>query len=209
VSLEDALMDFARALMQALRTGGRHGSGDGEQERHAHRHHHHHGHHHGGVRWGDPAERVEMLGRRFGATDVAATAAAATPAASNADPVSASATDLAVQDETSAAPVTSAAPQASEPVAAAASVPQSTTIFVATINFNGKAPGAPMNRVQENLLSAFDSLQQALGRPAGDDKSSLKEQLTSFLQALAQRLRGDEEVMTDTVAPGALLSTTA
>ena len=205
VDLEEAVMNFARALMQALRGAGQADDGQGDEGRRAHGHHHHHHEHHdhGRRSWGDPAQRIEQLGARIGA------------------PVSVDPADLpiAVPDEASApAPVTTIAPveTASEVVAPAtnAAVPTPagtpTTMLYIQLSMNDAAPKAsPFNRATQGLVQAFGSLQQALGLPATEGPDSLKAQLGAFLQALAEKLRGGEGNALASTQPGALLNVSA
>jgi hypothetical protein len=86
--VEQALMNFTRALMQTLRGEeagpGRHGRGHG----HGHGHHHEH-HDHGRRAWGDPARHIEQLGVQIGAAPASGPTpvvdATPAPGADNAD----------------------------------------------------------------------------------------------------------------------------
>jgi hypothetical protein len=193
--LEHALMDFARALMQALRSAGR--QGEREDGGECDHHHRHHGRH----QWGDPAQRVDMLGRSFDMTAPIGTAPAASPNSKcAAQPVAQDAAVSTTRD--------GAAPVAGETAMTATSAPQATTVYAATVSIQHEDAPSRLGGFQQRLLDAFGALQQAAGRPAAQEHNSLKEQLAAFLQALAQRLRGDDTVSAD-ATPGALLSTTA
>ena len=205
IDLEEAMMNFARALMQALRHDSRQGHDDG----HGEQRHGHHGHHHGHGRWGDPAQRVDALAQQVSGGSAAAVA------------VTAAANDSAVTpSQASAVPVTSTVGDASsEPVVTsqtttptgAAAIPtgsSGTMIFVAAIQVNSAAaaPKSPF----AGLLEAFSSLQQAMGKPAASADNSLKSELAAFLQTLAQRLRGEDPATAEAATqPGALLSVAA
>ncbi len=205
IDLEEAMMNFARALMQTLRHDSRQGHDDG----HGEQRHGHHGHHHGHGRWGDPAQRVDALAQQVSGGSAAAVA------------VAAAANDSAVTpSQASAVPVTSTVGDASsEPVVAsqtttptgAAAIPtgsSGTMIFVAAIQVNSAAaaPKSPF----AGLLEAFSSLQQAMGKPAASADNSLKSELAAFLQTLAQRLRGEDPATAEAATqPGALLSVAA
>lgn len=180
IDLEEAMMNFARALMQALRHDSRQGHGE---QRHGH-----HGHHHGHGRWGDPAQRVDALAQQV-------SGGSAVPVTST------------VGDASSEPVVTS---QTTTPTGAAAIPTGSsgTMIFVAAIQVNSAAaaPKSPF----AGLLEAFSSLQQTMGKPAASADNSLKSELAAFLQTLAQRLRGEDPATAEAATqPGALLSVAA
>lgn len=192
--LDEALMNFARALAQALR-GKDHGEdrhdGDGERRRGQH-----HGHNRLAV--GDPAQRVEALGARLGPTR------SPVPAASTPDTAAVPASPADDGVATQAVPTT----PASTP-------PQSTAtgtnvVFIAVFGTqNTGSPFSSLNRVQERLVDAFAGLQQALGQPAADSRDTLKAQLSAFLQALAQRLGAEAIAGDEATAPGALVDVSA
>ena len=193
--VEQAVFQFARALMQALRgdrggereDGERRGEGeDGDRE------HHDHGHHYGQYknRWQDPLARIETLAARYASPAAAAptTASLATPATDAAAPAHGQAPTVPGTDAQGAAVAPAAVPAASGIVA-----PK-------------QSPVAGWN---DRLMSAFDQLQQALGRPAAN-AASLKESLSGFLRDLATQLRGDGSTPgADPSAPGSLISVAA
>ncbi|MFO1220046.1 MAG: hypothetical protein U1E89_16890 [Burkholderiaceae bacterium] len=165
-NLDDALMNFARALMQTLRDqlGSRQGGdaqqGGGERQ--------HHRHHHGQRVWGDAAQRVDALAQQVSAADASGASSAATTTAPAAD-----ATTIVVKLNVAQADQAQASP------------------------FQG-------------LLDAFAKLQQALGKSDGGSDSALPKQLSEFLQALADTLRGAGAANADvTTRPGELISVAA
>ena len=191
--VQQAVFQFAHALMQALRGGSReeHEEGDGrgdDGDDHPHEHHDH-GHHYGQFkhRWQDPMARLDALAARY-ATPAAAPAAGspATPAAPTTD--TPAATDSAAAPATDAAlPVAVAAPAVAVPAAAA----------------------SPLAGWNDRLMRTFDQLQQALGRPEADTVS-LKESLSNLLSDLAARLRGEGAAPgASPSAPGSLIDVTA
>ncbi len=156
--IDSAVMDFAQALMQAMRGFGR--------AEHGHEHKHKHDHHdHGRRAWGDPSQRVAQLGAQVGAPAPVAVDASAAPVA--VDPAADPVVDPAV--EAPSAPAVAAA----DPVAVNGTV--------------AAAPSAEPSR-QSRLLTAFGVLAEALGLPAATDGASLRSQLSSFLKTLAERL---------------------
>ena len=194
--LDDALMNFAHALMQALR-GARSGDGDSDGEQHGHGHH---GLHHdfGRRAWGDPAQRVAQLAAQSGAAAPASAAAVNTPSVPPAPSTAQAAT---VGD-------TVLDPAAATSFAAAAGT--SAPAWVVHIDISGTSPWArPLQRLQQSLLDAFGALQQARGVAAADSGNSLSSQLTAFLQALAERLRSDAADAADAARPGALVDVMA
>lgn len=209
VNVEEAVMNFARALMQVLRgTAPREGRDDGEGRRmHGHRHHRDHGHEHqdwGRRSWGDPAQRIEQIGAQIGApTPVRApVAVTGTPATPVSTPVA----------TPTATPAT--APADLAPVVASAAAPQppsaSTTMLYIQINMSEAAPKASsFSRATEGLVQAFGTLQQALGLPAADSPGSLQAQLGAFLQTLAEKLRGSDSNSLANMQPGAMLKVSA
>ena len=215
-ALEQALTAFARALMQALRGG--------DEGKHGHRGHGH-GHHFGrreGMGWGDdPAQRLDKLASMVAQaalgtapTKPAAPAAPTSPAStsasaagSTAGSTSAAAAEAAATTTTTAADATQAAAEVT-----AAPAPAPATLVLEIRIVPGVSSASPWARAADELVSAFGSLQQALGRSTGaDNEGSVREQLTTFLRNLAARVRGDEAAMTDVepTRPGALLSVTA
>ncbi len=99
--VEQALMNFTRALMQTLRGEqdgpGRHGHG-----RHDHAHHAHHDN--GRRAWGDPARRIEQLGVQMAAAPVDAGPAPVAVTAATSSAESAPSTTAANTTVASAAP---------------------------------------------------------------------------------------------------------
>ena len=192
-NVQQAVFQFAHALMQALGGGSRDereerdGRGD-DGDDHPHEHHDH-GHHYGQFkhRWQDPMARLDALAARY-ATPAAAPAAGspATPAAPTTD--TPAATDSAAAPATDAAlPVAVAAP--------AVAVPAAVT--------------SPLAGWNDRLMRTFDQLQQALGRPEADTVS-LKESLSNLLSDLAARLRGEGAAPgASPSAPGSLIDVTA
>lgn len=197
--LDEALMNFARALAQALRgndQGEDRREGDGER-RHGHQHGHHgHHHRHDRLAVGDPAQRVEALGTRLSPARSPAPADVAAPAAVS-TPDTTAATASPTDDGVAAQAVT--ATPASTPAG-------SNVVFIAVFRApNADAPVSSLDR----LLDAFAGVQQALGQPAADSRDTLKAQLSAFLQALAQRLGGEAIPGDEATAPGALLDVSA
>lgn len=208
-ALEQALTAFARALMQALRGGdeGKHG------------HHHGHGHHFGrreGMGWGDdPAQRLDKLASMV--AQAALGTAPAKPTAPATAPTSGSTAGSSASAGTASTAATAAATAADEaqPVAeaAAAPAPAPTTLVLEIRLVPGVSSASPWARAADDLVSAFGSLQQALGRSTAAEGSegSVRDQLTTFLRNLAARVRGDDAAMAEVepTRPGALLSVTA
>jgi hypothetical protein len=194
--LDDAVMDFARALMQALHAAFAEQRRRGDDDRHdgGHRHHRHHDHHHGHRAYADPAQRVESL------------ASAIAPA--SAAPTTPTPPDAAQVPEATTA-TTAPALDAVTPSATGGT----TTVVTAAVRLeiaNASAP-ASVSGFQQRLLDAFASLQQALGKPAAADGDALKSDLATFLQTLAQKLRGDEAASAAAASPqpGTLLRVSA
>ena len=208
-ALEQALTAFARALMQALRGGdeGKHG------------HHHGHGHHFGrreGMGWGDdPAQRLDKLASMV--AQAALGTAPAKPTAPATAPTSGSTAGSSASAGTASTAATAAATATDEaqPVteAAAAPAPAPTTLVLEIRLVPGVSSASPWARAADDLVSAFGSLQQALGRSTAAEGSegSVRDQLTTFLRNLAARVRGDDAAMAEVepTRPGALLSVTA
>lgn len=197
--LEEAVTNFARALMQAVRGSGR-DEGDDDRERgghHRHAHHehgHHHRHHdHGRRAWGDPAQRIDALGARWGASpSPRPNTAPALPL----DPVPTT-PPVALTDVT-------LDPVVATDLGAAKAVPKPTPL--PAIASDTVAP----RRDRYGLLDAFSALQRALGLPAAEGRGGLETQLGAFLHTLAERLRGGEaNSAAATTQPGALLDVTA
>jgi len=204
--LEHALIDFARALMQALRSGLQQGRGDdGEHEDRGQRHHHHH---HGHRGWGDPAQRVDGLAQRFGGASASVTPVPDTPVAP-APTTSSAVAPAAPASVTALAPMGDGTPEPAVAGAApAAAGSQDAVIVVASISIGQTAAAAPVSPFG-TLLSAFAGLQRAVGKPVASG-DSLRSELSAFLQSLAQRLRGEDPATAEAATrPGALLSVAA
>ena len=184
-------MNFARALMQAVRGSGR-DDGDDDRERGGHHRHAHHDH--GRRAWGDPAQRIDALGARWGASPSPSPSPSAAPALPL-DPVPTTPA-LALTDVTL------------DPVVAIdlAANPAAPTPPLPAPSSDAAAP----RRDPYGLLGAFSALQRALGLPVAEGRDGLEAQLGAFLRTLAERLRGgDANSAAATTQPGALLSVTA
>ncbi len=205
---EHAMMDFARALMQALRSGFQQGRGDDGEHEGRGRHHHHH--HHGHRGWGDPAQRVDGLAQRVGAAPAPGMPAPDTSVAPTPTPSSAVA-PAAPASATTPAPAPMGDVTLEPAVAGAASAAagsQNAVIFVASISIQQTAAAAAASPFG-TLLNAFAGLQQAMGKPVASG-DSLRSELSAFLQSLAQRLRGEDPATAEAATqPGALLSVAA
>lgn len=205
--LDDALLNFARALAQALR-GNRHGD-DRHDEGGEHRRDRHHGHHHRHDRLavGDSAQRIEALGARLGAARSGPSTVATAPAAPQATPV----------DATTALPTTASSAStdgsALTPVAGAAPASGATAsgvVFIAVFGAPSLSSRAsPLDPVQDRLIDAFVGLQQALGQTVAQSRDDSSVQLAAFLQALAQRLGGEGVDGHEPTAAGALVDVSA
>jgi len=210
--LDDALMAFARTLMQVMRDefGGRRERAQGQDDGRGH-HHHGHGHGHGHGRWGDPAQRVEALAQQVSAP------ARNTPAGTG--PAGETTPSPALGDVTTepvnATAVADATHATNGPVAtASAAGTTSTVIFVASIQVKQAdvVPDqmSPYAGPHQRLLDAFAAVQKALGKPEAVSGDALKGELGIFLQALAERLRGEDSATAEAATqPGALLSVAA
>lgn len=195
IDLEDALMDFARALMQALREqgGGRRERVDGE----AHGHHRHH--HHGRRHWGDPSQRVEALAQQLQAT-------AAAPA-SGVNAASQAAVEAAPSATTD--PAVDPASPADADAGTAVTPRRNTAVYVATVNVTVNAEAAAQSSPFAGLIEAFAKLQKALGKQEDDD-GALPKALGEFLQTLAAKLRGEDLPTAEAATePGALIDVAA
>jgi hypothetical protein len=217
-ALEQALTAFARALMQALRGGddakpGHRGQG------------HAYGHHFGrreGLGWGDdPAQRLDKLASMVAQAALGSAPAKPQPAAPAPTTAQTTAPAPAATFTSAAggASTTAATPQAAADATAAAqgtagttAAPAPATLVLEVRLVPGVSSASPWARAANDLVSAFGSLQQALGRStANDNEGSVREQLATFLRNLAARVRGDEAAMSEVepTRPGALLSVTA
>lgn len=206
VDLEQAVMSFARALMQVMR-GAQHSDGGGKGEGDGHRIHRHRHHEH--MAWGDPAQRVEQLGVQIGAAAPAKAPAAEVKATSDAPAVVVDHDAVVASDAAEVAPDSAAVLDPAQTITLAGSSAQSTMLYV-KLSIDDLAPWASSaTRAEQSLLNAFGTLQKALGMAATDDRPSLKEQLSAFLQALAEKLRTGEVDSFDATQPGALLHVTA
>jgi hypothetical protein len=195
IDLEHALMDFARALMQALR-----GQGGERRERvdGDHRGHHRH-HHHGRRSWGDPAQRVDALAQQI---------QAGAPAASASSTAAAAADDAAVPAATGASLVAAGATVEGD-AGTAATPNQGTAVYVTAVNVPVNAEAAASASPFAGLLEAFARLQKALGKADGDD-TALPKALSEFLQTLAAKLRGEDLPTAEAATePGALIDVAA
>jgi hypothetical protein len=195
IDLEHALMDFARALMQALR-----GQGGERRERvdGDHRGHHRH-HHHGRRSWGDPAQRVDALAQQI---------QAGAPAASASSTAAAAADDAAVPAATGASLVAAGATVEGD-AGTAATPNQGTAVYVTAVNVTVNAEAAASASPFAGLLEAFARLQKALGKADGDD-TALPKALSEFLQTLAAKLRGEDLPTAEAATePGALIDVAA
>jgi hypothetical protein len=215
VDLDEALMNFAHALMQALRGGRPAGQDSGEREGRGHRHHDHDHHHHhrrgyGRAAWGDPAQRVAQLGEQMRPTAPSPVATARTGAT---DASSAAPSAPAEFDQPATTPaITPAADSVVDPVETiepAAAGPAPASPLAVNLNIYVAVPWAsPTHDPEPGLFDAFGTLQQARGLPPSD-RPSLKEKLSAFLQALAERLRDGDALTNDMTRAGAMLSVTA
>jgi len=197
--LEEALMDFARALMQALREQGgqRRERVDGD---HGERHHRHHHHRHGHASWGDPAQRVDALAQQIQASAPAvsagSTAGVAAVAGGDATPAT-------------TGPVVATAVTAEAGADKAATPSQGTTVYVTPVNVTANAEAAASASPFAGLLEAFAKLQKTLGK-ADDDDGALPKALSEFLQTLAAKLRGEDLPTAEAATePGALIDVAA
>lgn len=197
--LDQAITEFARALMHALREGrGPHGEGRGHHFGHAHGHHRH--------GWDNAAQRVEKLAQQVAPEPVAkpVEASAETPAEAS---VKTTPTELPVE-QAEAVPGTEITP-----ITPPATKPADKT--AATLNLHVKIDlglaESPWKSVHDDLIESFDELRRAIGGPETEDKdkASLEEQLSELLVALAVKLQANE-LNTAALAPaGSLLSVVA
>lgn len=211
LSLDDALANFAQALMQALRD--QFGSRRERDSEHGDGHHHHH-HHHGRRGWGDAAQRVDALAQQVGAT--ASQTVDGTTAAAAAGVTTSHTVAVAADAPTSTATPAAASQPSTEPVqpnaaATATAEPSSAARITINVTLNlvqGQDSTASKSPFQ-GLIDAFARLQKALGQP-DDDADALPQRLSAFLQALADQLRGEDAASTDVATqPGTLISVTA
>jgi hypothetical protein len=198
--LDHALMEFARALAQALRS-------DGDRGERAHGHHHPHGHR----QWGDSAQRVQQLGTQLGAASPAHAPASPTAGAAAAG---ADSTAPAAADTAAAEPATvKVGDQVLDPAAVATADIGSTTtqgsMLIVTAELKTQIVSSTGSRNKDRLLDAFANLQRALGQPQADDRDSLKTQLSAFLRELAHQLSGSGDPQADATQPGSLISVQA
>jgi hypothetical protein len=193
--LDQAITEFARALMHALREGrGPHGEGRGHHFGHAHGHHRH--------GWDNAAQRVEKLAQQIAPEPVAKPVEA--PAEG---PLKTASTELPVE-QAEAVPTTEITPVTPPETKPAEKAP-------ATLNLHVKIDlglaESPWKSVHDDLIESFDELRRAIGGPETKDKDkpSLEEQLSELLVALAVKLQSTE-LQTAALAPaGSLLSVVA
>jgi hypothetical protein len=193
--LEHALVEFARALMHALREGGElHGGNRGRHLGHAHAPAHGYHRH----AWGDASQRVAQLAQ--GVAPEAATQPAAEAPATAPDPAPTEAAE----------PVASAdASTPVSPAAEAAKAPGSSIGIVVRLTLELSVPESPWKATHDGLIEAFAEVQRSLGRPADESGKSLEEQLREMLLAMAAKLQSNK-LQTLALAPaGALLSVAA
>lgn len=197
--LDQAITEFARALMHALRDGrGPHGEGRGHHFGHAHGHHRH--------GWDNAAQRVEKLAQQVAPEPVAkpVEASAETPAEA---PVKTTPTELPVEQAeavpgTEITPITPPATKPAEKTAATQNLHVKIDLGLAE---------SPWKSVHDDLIESFDELRRAIGGPETEDKdkATLEEQLSELLVALAVKLQSNE-LQTAALAPaGSLLSVVA
>lgn len=195
--LDQAITEFARALMHALRDGrGPHGEGRGHHFGHAHGHHRH--------GWDNAAQRVEKLAQQIAPEPAAkpVEAPVETPAPT---PAKAAPTELPVEqaETVPGTEVTAIAAPDTKP----ADKPATTQNLHVKIDL-GLAE-SPWKSVHDDLIESFDELRRAIGGPETKDKESLEEQLSELLVALAVKLQSNE-LQTAALAPaGSLLSVVA
>lgn len=195
--LDQAITEFARALMHALRDGrGPHGEGRG----------HHHGHAHGLHRhgWDSAAQRVEKLAQQIAPEPAAkpVEAPVETPAPT---PVKAAPAELPVE-QAEAVPTTEMSLLAPAETKPAQKPPAAQNLHV---KIDLGPAESPWKSVHDDLIESFDELRRAIGGPETEDKESLEEQLSELLVALAVKLQSNE-LQTAALAPaGSLLSVVA
>jgi len=196
--LDQAITEFARALMHALREGrGPHGEGRGHHFGHAH------GHHHG---WDNAGQRVEKLAKQVAPEPVAKPVDAPVATAAEA-PVKAAPTELPVE-QAEAVPATEITPVAPTEAKPAEKTPVTLNLHV---KIDLGLAESPWKSVHDDLIESFDELRRAIGGPEtqDEDKASLEEQLSELLVALAVKLQANE-LNTAALAPaGSLLSVVA
>ena len=201
VDLEQAVMSFARALMQVMR-GVQDSEGGAKGDGHGHRIHQHH-RHHDPMAWGGPSQRVEQLGVKLGAVSETQVPAEATA------PILAPAQAAAASAVTEVAGTVDALAEPAIAIPTAPDAAASTMVYV-KFSIDNLAPwSAAADRAEQRLVNAFGTLRKALGADESDDRPSLREQLSAFLQALADKLRTGEDDGHDSTRPGALLDITA
>jgi hypothetical protein len=191
--LEHALVEFARALMHALReAGGPHGGNRGRHLGHAHAPAHGYHRH----AWGDASQRVAQLAQEV-APEAATQPAAEAPAAAP------------IQAPTEAAePVAGADASApASPAAAAAKAPGSGIVVRLTLELSVRE--SPWKAAHDGLIEAFAEVQRSLRRPADESDKSLEEQLREMLLAMAVKLQSNKLQIMALAPAGALLSVAA
>jgi hypothetical protein len=185
-ALDQAITEFARALMHALREGrGPHGEGRG----------HHYGHAHGHQRhgWDNAAQRVEKLALQIA------------PAP---QPVEAPVTALPVE-QAEAVPATEITQAPLTDTAAAAKTAPAPASQNLHVEIDLGLAESPWKSIHDDLIESFAELQRAIGGPDTESDKSLEERLSEMLVALAVKLQTDELHTAALAPPGSLLSVVA
>jgi hypothetical protein len=192
-ALAQAMTEFARALMHALREGrGPHGEGRGL----------HLGHAYGRQGWGDAAQRMEQLAQQF---------APAPPTQPVEPPADMASAPLPVEPSGDAATIEAPAPTEVEIDAAPPVTPADTATTPSLhVTIDLGLPESPWKAVHDGLIESFAELQRAIGGPDTErDDKSLEEQLSDMLVALAVKLQTSELNIAALAPPGSLLSVVA
>jgi hypothetical protein len=233
--LRRAVMDFARALMQALRadeSGPREGDrrrrgDDGEVEHGVQRGHRHHGHGHARHHHDHGYRRMRGLGERIEALAQDLARPAAEPAPAAAAPQATTTAPAPTTPKPALAevvplptplPTRDAAAPATNAVDNASTTTLQGTVLIA--QFHVEPSSTPFARWQDKLLDAFRELRDAAEAPRGerdrepdavaDDDATLRNQLASFLFRLAHGLDdARSNSLAAPTAPGALLDLAA
>jgi hypothetical protein len=193
-ALAQAVTEFARALMHALREGrGPHGEGRGL----------HLGHAYGRPGWGDATQRVEQLAQQF---------APAPPTQPVEPPADTASAPLPVEPSEGAATIETPAPTSVETDPALPPVIPADTAATPSLHvtIDLGLPESPWKAVHDGLIESFAELQRAIGGPDTErDDKSLEEQLSDMLVALAVKLQTSELNTAALAPPGSLLSVVA